>query len=173
MLTVNLAQKEHGPLIKRISKRTQVFSKIEIETVNELWDEYLTKGKNSGYSFLISKINEDITGFICFGPHALTTGAYDIYWIAVDPDYQHRGVGSALIAKVEKEVENLNGNLLIIETSSTPSYKPARDFYTRISFIQEATIQDFYAPADHLVIFTKHLDHHRSSLYENHLFQEA
>jgi len=149
-----------------------VFSKIEIETVNELWEEYLTKGPSSGYFFLISQENEVITGFICYGPHALTAGAYDIYWIAVDPEFQNRGIGRAMIHQVEEEVERLNGNLLILETSSTPSYQPARDFYARIGFTLEATVHDFYAPHDHLVIFTKHVNQ-RTMQHENHLYQQA
>jgi ribosomal protein S18 acetylase RimI-like enzyme len=172
MLTVSIALKEHGPSIKKISEKAKVFSKVEVETVSELWDEYLNKGVASGYYFLISKENEDITGFTCYGPHSLTAGAYDIYWIAVDPDFQNRGIGRALLNRVEEEVEKLHGNLLILETSSTPPYLPAREFYTRIGFTLEATIHDFYAPEDHLVIFTKHVGR-RTMQHENHLLQEA
>lgn len=172
MLTVSIAQEEHGPTIKEISEKAKVFSKVEIETVSELWEEYLTKGPASGYFFLISHENDVITGFTCYGPHALTAGAYDIYWIAVDPEFQNRGIGRALIHRVEEEVEKRHGNLLILETSSTPPYQPARDFYLRSGFTLEATIHDFYAPDDHLVIFTKHIQP-RTLRHENHLFQEA
>ena len=172
MLTVSIAQKEHGPTIKNISEKAKVFSKVEIDTVSELWEEYLTKGEASGYFFLISLEDDVITGFTCYGPHALTAGAFDIYWIAVDPDFQNRGIGRALILRVEEEVEKLHGNLLILETSSTPAYQPARDFYLRSGFTLEATIHDFYSPGDHLVIFTKHVPH-RKLLHENHLYQQA
>lgn len=172
MLTVSTPQKEHGPIIKKISEKTRVFSKVEIDTVTELWDDYLTKSEASDYSFLISLEDDVITGFTCFGPHALTAGAYDIYWIAVDPDYQNRGIGRALIQRVEEEVDTRHGNLLILETSSTPSYQPARDFYLRSGFTLEATIHDFYSPGDHLVIFTKHLPV-RTHQHENHLYQQA
>ena len=100
---------------------------------------------------------ETVTGYACFGAHALTVGAYDIYWIAVDPDFQKRGIGQALLERIETEVEILHGNLLILETSSTPPYQPARNFYTTNGYELEATIRDFYAPNDHLVIYTKHI----------------
>ena len=100
---------------------------------------------------------ESVTGYACFGAHALTAGAYDIYWIAVDPDFQKRGIGQALLARIETEVERLHGNLLILETSSTPPYQTARNFYTSNGYELEATIRDFYAPDDHLVIYTKHI----------------
>ena len=172
MLTVNIAHKNHGPYIQKISERTKVFSKIELDTVTELWEDFLAKGEASDYSFLISEENDVIKGFTCFGPHALTAGAFDIYWIAVDPEYQNQGVGRALIRRVEEEVEKRNGNLLILETSSTPPYQPARDFYSRNGFTLEATIHDFYAPEDHLVIFTKHISY-RTVVHDNHLFTEA
>ena len=172
MLTVNIAHKNHGPSILKISEKTKVFSKIELDTVTELWEDYLANGAASDYSFLISEENDVIKGFTCYGPHALTAGAFDIYWIAVDPDYQNQGVGRALIRRVEEEVEKRNGNLLILETSSTPSYQPARDFYTRNGFTLEATIHDFYAPEDHLVIFTKHI-RFRTVMHENHLYTET
>lgn len=98
-----------------------------------------------------------VTGFICYGAHALTEGAYDMYWIAVDPVYQHRGIGRELVKKVEEEIRNLNGSLLIAETSSTPVYQPARDFYQNNGFDLEATVHDFYALDDHLLIYTKHI----------------
>ena len=157
MITVRTAQAEHGTSIQSITEKTRVFNKTEIETVGELWEEYLSKGEASGYAFLVALEGEVVTGYACFGAHALTEGAYDIYWIAVDPDYQKRGIGQALLGQIEADVEILHGNLLILETSSTSPYQPARSFYTSNGYELEATIRDFYAPDDHLVIYTKHI----------------
>ena len=157
MITVKIAQAEHGTSIQSITEKTRVFNKTEIDTVGELWEEYIAKGETSGYAFLVAVDGESVTGYACFGAHALTAGAYDIYWIAVDPDFQKRGIGQALLERIETEVERLHGNLLILETSSTPPYQPARNFYTTNGYELEATIRDFYAPDDHLVICTKHI----------------
>lgn len=172
MITVKLAQKGNGPSINRISEKTMVFNKTEISCVSELWQEYLNKGLVSGYTFLAAQEGKKTLGFVCFGPHALTEGAYDIYWIAVDPAHQNRGIGGLLIEAVEREVTLLKGSLLILETSSTPPYQPARDFYARHNFTLEATVHDFYALDDHLMIYTKHLNQ-RITVHENHLFQQA
>ena len=172
MITVNQAQKENGVQINKISEKTMVFNKTELGCVNELWEEYLSEGLGSEYNFLVAQEGNKILGFICYGPHALTEGAYDIYWIAVDPDYQNRGIGAALVKIVEEEVRNLNGSLLIAETSSTPPYRPACEFYNRNGFSREATVRDFYAIGDHLLIYTKHLNQ-KASLHEDYLFQEA
>jgi len=96
-------------------------------------------------------------GYACFGPHPLTQGTYDLYWIVVDPIAQGRGIGHALLARVEAEVQARGGRLLLVETSSTPAYASARRFYESSGYRCEATIHDFYAPGDNLVIFSKDL----------------
>jgi ribosomal protein S18 acetylase RimI-like enzyme len=87
----------------------------------------------------------------------LTEGTYDLYWIAVDPAAQGRGLGHALMAQVEAQIRAQGGRLLLIETSSTSPYEPARRLYLSSGFGLEATIRDFYAPGDDLLIFSKHL----------------
>jgi len=96
-------------------------------------------------------------GYACFGPHPLTQATYDLYWIAVDPAAQGRGVGRALLARVEAEVEACGGRLLLIETSDVPAYAAARRLYEAAGYSREAVVHDFYAPGDSLLIFSKHL----------------
>jgi ribosomal protein S18 acetylase RimI-like enzyme len=96
-------------------------------------------------------------GYACFGPHPLTQGTYDLYWIVVDPVAQGHGIGHALLARVEAEVQARGGRLLLVETSSTPAYTSARQFYESSGYRCEAIIHDFYAPGDDLLIFSKGL----------------
>jgi ribosomal protein S18 acetylase RimI-like enzyme len=96
-------------------------------------------------------------GYACFGPHPLTQGTYDLYWIVVDPVAQGHGIGHALLARVEAEVQARGGRMLLVETSSTPAYASARWFYESSGYRCEATVHDFYAPGDSLLIFSKDL----------------
>jgi len=75
----------------------------------------------------------------------------------VDPAAQRRGIGHALLARVEAEVQARGGRLLLIETSSTAPYAPARRLYETSGYHCEAVIRDFYAPGDDLIIFRKEL----------------
>jgi ribosomal protein S18 acetylase RimI-like enzyme len=135
-----------------------MFNTIEIETVQELWDEYLELGaEGSGYHFWVEKEGGVVRGFVCFGPRALTQGTYDLYWIAVDPAAQGFGVGKKLLAETEKQISLQGGRLMILETSGLSKYEPTRGFYLKSGYILEATIRNFYAPGDDLVIFTKDL----------------
>jgi len=148
-----------GPSILHIADAIHIFTHIDRECVAELWDSYLDKGEAaSGYAFRVYRNDGGrVLGFACFGPHPLTEGTFDLYWIAVDPDARRQGVGRALLSRVEAEVKARGGRLLVIETSGLPSYAPTRQFYESCGCRCEAVIRDFYAPGDDLVIFVKEL----------------
>jgi ribosomal protein S18 acetylase RimI-like enzyme len=152
------AIKEDGLQIHAVNAATSVFSQEEVECVDELWDEYLAEGaEQSGYYFIVEKENEQVLGYACYGPRALTDRTYDLYWIAVGPNARRGGVGRSLLAATEDAVRKLGGRLLIVETSGLPKYEPTRAFYIATGYKLEATLEDFYSDGDDLVIFTKRL----------------
>lgn len=126
--------------------------------VDEIWQAYQSSPARSGYSFLIYRDEREVAlGFVCYGPHALTQGTYDLYWIAVHPHARGRGVARALMAHAEAEVKSSGGRLLLLETSSSDAYAPARALYASCGYALEATVRDFYAPGDDLLIYSRHL----------------
>jgi ribosomal protein S18 acetylase RimI-like enzyme len=66
-------------------------------------------------------------------------------------------MGRDLLARVEAEVLARGGRLLVVETSGTPPYSAARGFYAACGYQHEATVRDFYAPGDDLIVFSKAL----------------
>jgi len=147
-----------GVQIHTITANNTVFNQEEVECVDELWEEYLAQGsEHSGYYFLVEKEEQRVLGYACFGPRSLTSGTYDLYWIAVDPINHRGGVGRRLLAASEEAVHKLGGRLIVLETSGLPTYEPTRKFYLSNGYALEATIKDFYSDGDDLVIFTKHL----------------
>jgi GNAT superfamily N-acetyltransferase len=98
-----------------------------------------------------------LLGFACFGPTPATEGTYDMYWLAVDPSAQNRGVGRALVKWVEQELGKRGARLLVVETSSRPDYANTREFYARGGYAEAARVRDFYAPADDRIILTTRL----------------
>ena len=155
---ISIPSNNDGTQIHAINANTTVFNQEEVECVDELWEEYLAKGQeSSGYYFLVEKEDEHILGYSCYGPRALTSGTYDLYWIAVDPTVRGGGIGRRLLAASEEAVRKLGGRLLVLETSGLPNYVPTRKFYLSNGYTLEATLKDFYSEGDDLVIFTKHL----------------
>jgi ribosomal protein S18 acetylase RimI-like enzyme len=155
---ITVAVQADGPQIHAIDANTSVFSPEEVECVDEMYAEYLAQGAElSGYSFIVSKEDERVLGYACYGPRALADRTFDLYWIAVDPNARGGGVGKKLLAAAEDAVRSLGGRLLIVETSSLPKYESTRAFYHATNYLLEATLKDFYSDGDDLVIFTKRL----------------
>jgi ribosomal protein S18 acetylase RimI-like enzyme len=155
---ISTPEKKDGQQINIINTKNTVFSKEEVECVDELFKEFLTQGSElSGYHFLVDKEDERVLGYACYGPRSLTSGTYDLYWIAVDPSIHRGGVGRRLLAASEEAVRTLGGRLIVLETSGLPEYEPTRKFYLATGYTLEATLKDFYKDGDDLVIFTKHL----------------
>jgi ribosomal protein S18 acetylase RimI-like enzyme len=150
------ARPEDGRGILELTSRIAIFNSAEKACVEELWNAYLVRGEASGYHFLAYQDNGHVFGYACYGPHALTSSTFDLFWIAVDPDLQGRGIGHALMSHVEAEVQTAGGTLLLVETSGKPAYASTRRFYESCGYCSQAIIRDFYATGDDLVIFTKY-----------------
>jgi len=155
---ISAPRDKDGAQIHAITASTTIFNQEEVECVDELWEEYLSLGsERSGYYFLVEKEEEHVLGYACYGPRALTSGTYDLYWIAVDPSLHRGGVGRRLLVASEEAIRTLGGRLLVLETSGLPAYEPTRKFYLATGYTLEATLKDFYNAGDDLVVFTKHL----------------
>ena len=142
--------------IHAITARAGVFNQEEIDSVPEMFEEYLSHGtEGDGYHFLVYREGDQVLGYAIYGYRDLTDGVYDLYWIAVDPHARRNGVGRALITACEEAVRALSGRILIAETSGTAEYEPTREFYARVGYLNEATIRDFYKPGDDLKIYIK------------------
>lgn len=155
---ISVPNKNDGAQIHAITANTSVFSPEEVECVDELWAEYLAEGsERSGYYFLVERDEKQVVGYVCFGPRSLTSGTFDLYWIAVAPNTRRGGIGRRLLDACEQAIRNLGGRLIVLETSGLPNYEPTRKFYLATGYTLEATLKDFYHEGDDLVIFTKHL----------------
>ena len=128
-----------------------------MEVAEELIDSYLNDPVGSGYHILVAEVDSTVTGYICYGPTPMTEVTWDIYWEAVAPEKQGRGIGSALMKSAEKEIVRAKGSLAIVETSSTPLYEKTRNFYLGQGYEVICRIPDFYAPGDDKLILQKRL----------------
>jgi GNAT superfamily N-acetyltransferase len=150
------ATEADGEPIKDIAAKTGFFTREEVDTVADLWEDYLTTGPVvGGYNFLVDRDGERVLGFACYGPRDLTTGVFDLYWIAVDSSLHRNGVGRRLLVATEEQVRQAGGRMLIAETSGSEHYTPTRNFYYGMGYALEASIKDFYSVGDDLAIFIK------------------
>lgn len=158
MLTIHPIEERDREAVATIVEEVGVFTTEEVACVNELLQIYLYKPGQQDYTF-VGAYDEtgSLLGFVCFGPTPLTEGTYDIYWVAVRKSAQGQGVGHALLHWTEEHLREAGARLLILETSSTPEYRPARRFYKHLGYTGHTCVPDFYSPGDDLVIFYKSL----------------
>ncbi|MEK7353673.1 MAG: GNAT family N-acetyltransferase [Chloroflexota bacterium] len=158
-MTINIRPmlKKDKPALMRILRNTPEFKPAEVAVAEELIDGYLEDSLTYGYYVLISESDSALTGYICYGPTPLTEGTWDIYWMAVTQEKQGQGIGGALLKVAEEKIQEAQGRLAIIETSSIPSYEKTRRFHTGHGYEIIASIPDFYAPGDGKLIMVKRL----------------
>ena len=145
------------PALMHLLRQIPEFEQEEIVVAEEVIDSYLKAPESSGYYILASENESSLTGFISYGSTPLTKGTWDIYWIAVEPGKQGTGIGKALVVAAENEIKKRNGRLILVETSSKPSYEKTRNFYNASSYKLAGRIPDFYSTGDDLLIFEKRL----------------
>ena len=147
---------QRAPL-ERLTAATGLFRPEEVAIAVELLDDALAG--DDDYRFLGAFAGDELVGYACWGPTPGTSGTFDLYWIVVDPDRQHAGIGTQLLAAVERQLMTDDGRLVVVETSSRAEYAPTRAFYERRGYAAAARLPGYYAQGDDLVIYLKDLRH--------------
>ncbi|MEL7011197.1 MAG: GNAT family N-acetyltransferase [Cyanobacteria bacterium J06643_13] len=90
-------------------------------------------------------------------PEQMTEGTWNLYLIAVHPDFQGKGIGSAIVSYIERMLPARGARILLVETSGLDSFEPTRAFYRQLGYEREAQIREFYAPGEDKIVFRKAL----------------
>ncbi len=149
-------EREDVPQIQDILLSCGNFRQCEIDIALELVRMRLLGSKDYIVRVAVDDRNR-VWGYVCYGLDSLTVGTYNLYWIAVHPDVQGKGIGKFLMDYVENDVRDMGGRLIVIETSSTEKYEKTRKFYEKIGYNSVARIKDYYLPGDDKIIFIKGL----------------
>jgi ribosomal protein S18 acetylase RimI-like enzyme len=134
------------------------FNPEEIQVALELVDIVLNHPGQEDYIIRVAAAPDGkVLGYVCYGKAPLTDAVYDLYWIVVHPSFWNRGVGSSLLRGAEADLKPRGARLLLVETSSKPSYGTPRAFYRKHGYIEQARVHDYYSPGDHKLILGKTL----------------
>jgi ribosomal protein S18 acetylase RimI-like enzyme len=162
MITQRPLAPEHRPLLVDLLGALAAFSDDERAVALEVIDTQLARPEVDGYRFILSFFeppNGDgpsrLAGYICYGRTPMTQSTYDLYWIATSPEFARWGVARGLVATMESDIAREGGGIVRVETGSREGYDTAIQFYDALGFARTARIEDFYAPSDDLIIFTK------------------
>lgn len=140
--------------VESISRAVGLFGDAEVPVALEVFDAAVAGSPD--YAALGADVGGRLGGWISWGPTPCTRGTYDLYWIAVDPALHGAGVGTALVAEMERRLAG-HARLVVAETAGRPAYRPTRAFYEARGYRAVAIIPDFYAPGDDQVVYVKAL----------------
>lgn len=156
ILTMRRMVPEDRARVDKLLSRIKVFNRDDQSIAMDLVDFAIQNPRQNDYDFILAFDGaEQLIGYACFGPTPLTDRTFDLYWIAVDPDFASQGVGKVLLKKVEEEILGQKGRMIIIETSSGPEYAPSRGFYLRNNYLLAETIKDFFSEGEDRVTYVK------------------
>lgn len=144
--------------VEALSRATGLFHPSEIRVALEVFDAATGNGRaaDPDYETAGAELGGRLVGWICWGPTPCTEGTFDLYWIAVDPAVQGRGVGGALVEEMERRLRG-RARLVVVETAGRDAYRPTRAFYEGRGYVVAATIPDYYAPGDALVTYVRRI----------------
>ena len=152
-----LFEKDRATLLSILIK-TRAFTSAEIDVAMELIDIVLKDRIQKDYQIDCMAEDQDLAiGYICYGPTPMTEGTLDLYWIAVDPDFQEKGAGSKLLDFLVKAVKVRGGRMILADTSTVPFYEKTRKFYVKNGFQEVARIPDYYRPGNDRITFYRRL----------------
>ena len=152
-----LLGKDRLTLLSVLTK-TRSFTSAEIDVAMELIDIVLKDPIQRDYHiYCLVDVQDQAIGYICYGPTPMAQGTFDLYWIAVDPDFQGQRVGSTLLNFLEKVLKAEGGRLILADTSTIPHYEKTQKFYLKNGFQEVARIPDYYHPGNDRITFCRRL----------------
>jgi GNAT superfamily N-acetyltransferase len=138
-----------------LTEATGLFRPLEVQALREVLDDYHAQNHADGHRSVSYHAEGRLLGFAYYAPAEMTDRAWHLWWIVVRKDQQARGVGTQLLRFVEEDICRQRGRVLFIETGSLPHYELTRRFYVKNGYEQHATLKDFYAAGDSMVVFRK------------------
>ena len=152
-----LVGKDRAALLSVLIK-TRSFTSAEIDVAMELIDIVLKDPIQKDYHvYCMVDVQDQAIGYICYGPTPMAQGTFDLYWIAVDPDFQGQRVGSTLLNFLGEVLEAEGGRLILADTSTIPHYEKTQKFYLKNGFQEVARIPDYYHPGNDRITFCRRL----------------
>jgi ribosomal protein S18 acetylase RimI-like enzyme len=148
---------EDTPALLKITENTGLFLPADLEALEAVLTAYHEENAAEGHRCITDEEKGDVIGFAYYAPAAMTDRTWYLWWIVVSKQIQARGIGGTLLKHAEQDARAAQGRLMMIDTSSLPSYDLTRRFYLKHGYEVAAVVKDFYADGHDLVMFRKRL----------------
>ncbi len=89
---------------------------------------------DSDMTVYVAEVDGVVAGFIAYVVN-LAEGSGEVYLLAVHPDHQNGGIGTALNTFVLDEMQRRGVTLAVVATGGDPGHAPARRTYEKAGYI--------------------------------------
>jgi ribosomal protein S18 acetylase RimI-like enzyme len=154
---IRSATPDETPPIVDLAVAAGLFAAEDAHVVETLMRDHFARGRDEGHRCLVSAPDGRPVAVAYAQPAPATDRAWYLTMIAVAPERQGRGDGTALLGHLESALRDDGQRLLLVETSGSPAFARTRRFYDGLGYEQEARVRDFYETGDDMVLFRKDL----------------
>ena len=138
-----------------ITAGTGLFLPADLEALSEVLSDYHETAHPQAHRSITYERGGQVVGFAYYAPAAMTDRTWYLWWIVVSKQIQALGIGGELLHYLEDDIRTQNGRMLLLETSSLPSYDLTRRFYLKKGYEQVAVLEDYYADGHSMVVYRK------------------
>jgi ribosomal protein S18 acetylase RimI-like enzyme len=113
---------------------------------------------DDGRSYFLSRQGDRLIGMV--GLHSYIWGPTRnvwLAWFAVHPDHHGRGLGTRLLAEVEKMAVEMGYEKFFVETYDSDDFEKARAFYQARGFSEAGRVRDYLPDGSAAIIYQKRL----------------
>lgn len=152
MMNIRPVERQDLPHLKAIADATELFPSSMMDAMIA---GFLDGSKPDVW--FSSELDEQPISFGFSEPERMTEGTWNLLAIGVQPEHQGKGVGTAMMAYLEKRLADQGERILLVETMGIPAFERTSAFYRQNGYIEEARIREFYEAGADKVVFWKHL----------------
>lgn len=139
-----------------LADATGLFESNQLEELGAMLSDYLG-GNSDRDRFWIVDDDNGLVGVAYCETERMTDRTWNLQLIAIRPDRQRQGRGTALLRYVEQTLVERGGRMLLVETSGTSEFEHTRAFYRKCGYDEEARIRDFYTEGADKIVYRKAL----------------
>ena len=147
MMQIKPCDSSHVDAIVRLSLRawSPVFDSLKQALAPNVWEQFYPDGwrvsqeksvrdtcANAEMKLWVAIEDGAVAGFVAVRFHEGKLG--EIYMIAVDPDYQRRGIAMDLTDFAVERMKEAGMEIAMVETGGDPGHAPARATYEKAGF---------------------------------------
>jgi ribosomal protein S18 acetylase RimI-like enzyme len=134
-----------------------LFGAQETEPLAQVLADHFAGAADEGDVWLVDLDEAGLRGVAYYSPAPMTDGTWYLKMIAVRPERQGQGYGTALMRHVEDALRQAGQRVLLVETSGLPEFARTRAFYARCGYDEEARVREYYKAGEDMVLFRKAL----------------